>query len=148
MTMAKEGTRTPEAVLATIEEELRRDEQIWERIHRDLRGLGAPRPRRTWRWVAAGAAVLVLVAGSFVVGRTTAPAPAPTAAVAQAATPFPASSLESKREGFEARYGSVFGWGPAVPAETQAPREEAPSVGSSLGSKQQGLAARGVTGSH
>jgi hypothetical protein len=167
MTMTKEGARAPETVLAAIEDDLRRDELIWKRVHRDLRALGAPRPRRTWRLVAAAVAALALIAGSFVVGRTTAPTPAPMVVVAEPATPFTATGLESKREGFAARYGDVWGWGPAV-TETTAPDEgtvnrpaasrpkwgQAPTAapgdagGSSLESKQEGLAARGVVGSH
>ena len=123
MTMTKEGARAPETVLAAIEDDLRRDELIWKRVHRDLRALGAPPPRRTWRLVAAAGAALARVSGSFVVGRTTAPTPAPVVVVAERATPFTASGLESKREGFEARYGSIFGWGPAV---TQVPTQTAP----------------------
>jgi hypothetical protein len=121
MTMAKEGTRPPETVLAAIEEDLRRDEQIWKRIHEDLASLGAPKPRRTWRLVAAAAVALVLLGASFVVGRTTAPGPTPVKApaVAEAATPFTQTGLESKREGFEARYGSIFGWGRAVVEQTE-----------------------------
>jgi hypothetical protein len=142
MTMAKEGARAPESVLAAIEEDLRRDELIWKRIHEDLDSLGAPKPHRTWRLVAAMVGVLALVAGSFVVGRTTAPGPAPAAAVAEAATPFTASGLESKREGFEAGNGSVFGWGPAV---TEAPAYQEPALvipTSSLESKREGFEAR------
>ena len=147
MTMTKTENRTPETVLAAIEDDLRRDERMWKQVHDDLRSLGAPRPHRTGWLVAAAVGVLVLVVGSFVLGRNTAPGPATAEvpAISQVATPFTATGLESKREGFAARYGDVWGWGPAVTDVTRAPDHGTTTIpASSLESKREGLMARHV----
>jgi hypothetical protein len=79
--------RTPEEVLDEIEDDLRRDREIWDRIERDVRSLyPSERKKSTVPWYGILILALALAVVSFGVGWTFAPSDTETAAGSQPAT--------------------------------------------------------------